>query len=79
MSSFTTRIRRTTGEARFAVRETETDLDVWARHGAPGQVATALATFLNTTAAELSAHEVRAMLAPVSDLPPVPDVEERAS
>ena len=79
MSEFTTHVRASTGQSRFAVVETGTGIDVWARLGAPGAVASALAEWLNVAAADLSAREVRAMLAPVSDLPAVPDVEERAS
>ena len=79
MSEFTTHVRAATGQSRFAVVETGTGIDVWARLGAPGVAAACLATWLNVAAADLSAHEVRAMLTPVSDLPAVPDVEERSS
>jgi hypothetical protein len=64
---------------RYGVREATTNLLVWADEDAPLATAAALVRFLTDCAGRLSAHEVRAMLAPVSDLPAVPDVEERAS
>jgi len=64
---------------RYGVRETVTGLLVWADEDAPLATAAALVRFLTDCAGPLTAHEVRAMLAPVSDLPAVPDIEERAS
>ena len=63
----------------YGVRETVTGLLVWADESAPLATAAALVRFLTDCAGHLTAHEVRAMLAPCSDLPAVPDVEERAS
>ena len=78
-STFVVRTRATAGAGRYAVHETRAALDVFAHVGATLATAAALVRFLTDCAGDLSAHEVRAMLAPCSDLPPVPDREERAS
>jgi hypothetical protein len=53
---------------RYAVRETREDLLVWAHGDAPLATAAAVVRFLTDCAGDLSAHEVRATLAPLSDL-----------
>lgn len=68
---FSVRVRSEAGEARFAVRESAEDLDVWALRGEPREVADALALFLNAVAGRAPAHDVRRALLPYSDLPPL--------
>ena len=78
-SSFVVATHATEGAGRYAVHEARSGLAVFAHRGMPLATAAALVRFLDDCAGDLSAHEVRAMLAPCSDLPAVPAVEERAS
>lgn len=73
MSSYVVRTRSTEGEGRYAVHERHEALDVWARQGATLTSVVALVTFLNAHCADMGAHDVRRMLAPIGDLAPLPN------
>lgn len=55
----------------YGVRETSEDLYVWAAGAADPLTASHLSAFLTATVPHLGAHEVRRMLAPMSDLEPL--------
>lgn len=72
-SRYVVKVRATEGEGRHAVKETREDLDVWARKGATLTSVVNLVGFLNDHCADMGAHDVRRMLAPISDLEPLPN------